>query len=287
VFFVISGFLITSILIKEYERRGAIDLRAFYIRRFFRIFPAAYACVTVLACVGGGRLGWADIASAYTYTVNYNPSRPWILGHLWSLSVEEQFYLLWPFLLARFFDRRRGVALAGLLVGPVARVLLKLGGFGSEALGSYFPCVADSMATGCLLAMYQPEMGFWTPRLGRVWNMGIALASASVPLWPSLAGRFGVVAYQLVGITVMNVGIAFGIDHCVRRRYALLNGPVMVWLGVLSYSLYLWQQPFLDRGSDAWYAAFPTNLALAVAVALVSYFCVERPFLWLRDRLSE
>src|ERR1700753_2781860 len=93
VFFVISGLLITTLLLKEREQTGRIDLVNFYLRRTFRIFPAAFFYITVVAIVAHpGYLRYA-----YTYTMCYaSQARPWLLGHLWSLSVEEQFYLLWP-----------------------------------------------------------------------------------------------------------------------------------------------------------------------------------------------
>jgi len=285
IFFVISGYLITSILLQEYARTGTISLREFYVRRGFRIFPAAYVYITAACVCAAGSLRSIDILSAYGYAVNFNMRIPWILGHLWSLSVEEQFYLLWPFLLLVFMKRRRSLAAASMLLGPLARIAFKIAGTRSNALGTYFPCVADTLATGCLMAMLQTEIERWGKWLDGVWFACIPLAALSVPWWPDIFPRwFGVPAYQLVGVTVMNVGIALGIVHCIRKRYAILNHPALVWIGVLSYSLYLWQQPFIDRYSTAWFAAFPTNVLLAVAFAALSHYGVEKPFLRLRER---
>lgn len=134
--------------------------------------------------------------------------------------------------------------------------------------------------------MIQPQMDAWAARLDRPWFAAVPLIALSAPLWPTLAGALGAAAFMLFGITLMNVGIALTIDHAVRKRYAVLNHPAVVWVGTLSYSLYLWQEPFLDRQSRAWYAAFPLNLILAFVLAALSYYAVERPFLRLRERFS-
>ncbi len=283
-FFVISGFLITTILLAEHRKTGVISVRDFFIRRVFRIFPAAYVYTTVIVVLAAHSLRRVDIASAYGYLANYNLSRPWIIGHLWSLSVEEQFYLIWPLLVCVAFRYRRNLAIGGILMGPPMRIAFKLMGFSGSAIGFYFPCVADSLATGCLLAILWPRMNVWMPRLHGRWVALLALGALSVPFWADLSARIGVPASQIVGITLMNVGIALCVDRVVRRPPAILQHPVLTRIGVLSYSLYLWQQPFLNRSSAAWYTAFPVNLMLALSLAAVSYFGVERPFLRLRER---
>ena len=102
VFFVISGFLITRLLLSEHAKKGQVSLQRFYTRRALRLFPASYtyiACITLLWLSGILHLEPRDLWHAVTYTVNYLPGRTWQVGHLWSLSVEEQFYLLFPVLL--------------------------------------------------------------------------------------------------------------------------------------------------------------------------------------------
>jgi len=99
VFFVISGFLITRLMLSEHAKDGCVSLKLFYARRALRLFPAAYAfiaCVCLLWATGVVHLQARDIWHACTYTVNFEPGRSWQIGHLWSLSVEEQFYLIWP-----------------------------------------------------------------------------------------------------------------------------------------------------------------------------------------------
>ena len=109
IFFVISGFLITLLLLAEISRYGRIDMRGFYLRRCFRIFPAFYFFIgfVVLANAGGFLdLHANDVLHAATFTMNYHHDRAWALNHSWSLAVEEQFYLLWPLLLLLLGSRR-------------------------------------------------------------------------------------------------------------------------------------------------------------------------------------
>jgi peptidoglycan/LPS O-acetylase OafA/YrhL len=120
VFFVISGYLITTLLLRELTNRGGIDLGKFYFRRTLRIFPAYFALVGLvggLAAAGVIQLLPGDLLHAVTYTMNYHSPRAWWLGHAWSLAVEEQFYLLWPAVLL-LFGRERGLYGALAVVAP-------------------------------------------------------------------------------------------------------------------------------------------------------------------------
>src|SRR5664279_3942103 len=128
IFFVLSGYLITRLLVEEQERGGSISLKAFYIRRFFRIVPACYVYLTCILIAG--RLGYATvprsgILPAYLFVWNYSPqAEGWFYAHTWSLSMEEQFYLVWPPLLAAL-GRARGLRLAAaiILIAPASRLV--------------------------------------------------------------------------------------------------------------------------------------------------------------------
>ena len=114
VFFVISGFLITSILLRELAEHNSVDLVRFYFRRTLRIFPPYYLFVLVLAIVqaiGLITLNPGDLSHALSYSSNYHPQRSWFVGHTWSLAVEEQFYILWPAILL-LLGKRKGLVLA-------------------------------------------------------------------------------------------------------------------------------------------------------------------------------
>jgi peptidoglycan/LPS O-acetylase OafA/YrhL len=283
VFFIISGFLITGLLLREHSATGQISLRDFYTRRFFRIFPAAYVYLTVIAITAWHSLRPHDIAAGFLYLTNYSFPRPWLMGHLWSLAVEEQFYFIWPLLLLMFFRKRRLIVVLGIALPPIIRAAFFAKGLGAVAIENYFPAVADALATGCLLAIMQPDMGSWAGTLYRQrWFVAVPILTVLLPLMPNLTTR----GFQIVGVTLMHVGIALCIDNAIRNRYRLLNVAPMIWLGVLSYSLYLWQQPFLNRTLKVWWTAFPVNIIFAFGAASVSFYLVERPFLILRDYLE-
>lgn len=291
VFFVISGFLITRLLLSEHARKGYVSLKLFYARRALRLFPASYAfvaCVWLLWLAGIVHLQSRDLWHAVTYTVNYLPQAGWEIGHLWSLSVEEQFYLLWPLAFVTLGPRRAIWVAAGvILLGPAARSASWLFLKGTPYYGlSMFPMVADSLAMGCLLARSRS----WLEEQGWYLRLFRPVYSAGLLLLVVLANRYmGFSVVSILGSSVINVSLAILIH---RSVYApddwigrVLNWKPIVFVGALSYSLYLWQQLFLNRNSTAWICAFPQNLMFAIAAALGSYFLLEKPLLKLRHRL--
>jgi peptidoglycan/LPS O-acetylase OafA/YrhL len=293
VFFVISGFLITRLLLDELGSRGSISLSDFYFRRTMRIFPAYYVfllVLAVLAWLGLVQLASRDMAHALTYTSNYYSARSWFVGHTWSLSVEEQFYLLWPALIV-MAGRRRALWLAALAVAlaPMIRTasweLMRASG---DGIGHRFETVADAIAIGCVLAGTRDWL-HQQPWYRRLLESGLFVVVPCLGLAGSQLSDHPV-AHFLIGISVMNLSIAATLDWCVTfgsgRVGRVLNWAPLAFVGTISYSLYLWQQLFLNRTSDAPTAAFPLNLALACAAALASYYLIERPALRLRRRLE-
>ena len=289
VFFVISGFLITGLLIKEEHASGTISLKRFYIRRTLRIFPAYFAFLAVVALLDARHViavPGSDFVHALTYTMNYAPDRTWYVGHLWSLAVEEQFYLLWPFVFLITGTRHAWrVALAVVCLVPFIRLTESMMWPETrELIGTSFETTADALAVGCLLALSREWL------FARAWYR-TAMTSRWIAPAMLVAGLALSVRYRpaiLLGQTIVNVAIAIGIDRCVRLPGGafgrLLNLRAMVFAGTLSYSLYLWQQCFLNRSSTATLAAFPLNILGAIAAALLCYYLVEKPALRLRAR---
>jgi peptidoglycan/LPS O-acetylase OafA/YrhL len=286
-FFIISGYLITSILLAELGRKGSISLRRFYFRRTLRLFPASYFFIGVtvaLAAAGVIELARRDLICGITYTMDYVDNRGWPMGHLWSLAVEEQFYLLWPLTLRSLrISRSKKLLLGVLAVVPFLRLIVP---FVAPVLD--FVRWSDALATGCLLALLREElnnMRAYSRLLRSRWFFLVpltAFAAACVPFWK---------VQMVICETVTNIGLAISIDWAMRNTTGLvgrfLNQPTVSFIGVLSYSLYLWQQPFLNRGSGAPYCAFPLNIVLAFAAALISYVAIEAPFLRLRGALEQ
>jgi len=294
-FFIISGFLITTLLLKEQERYGRISMRGFYTRRALRIFPAALAYIGIIAICSA--FGWlvlrpGDVIHALTYTMNYHQVRAWWLDHLWSLSVEEQFYLLWPGLLW-WVGTRRGLRTAWMVVllVPLVRALMWFVLHASaSAMTKHFEANADVLAMGCLLSMHFNRLSA---------SAGYMRFQASWLFWPLalvlVVGGNGMflistASFYVVGQSITNVGAVLCVDWCIRNIDGvvgrLLNWRPVVYLGVLSYSLYLWQNVFLNPDWVAWPTRLPLNLLLALLMAVASYNLVERPFLGLKRRIA-
>ena len=293
VFFVISGYLITRLLLQEQQARGSILLRSFYFRRIFRILVPYY--VFLAAMVLAGRLGWVhfapgDLGYALTYTSNYHLHHEWTLGHTWSLAVEEQFYLIWPALLVLLGVRRvMWLAAAYLLAAPMGRLFVwYLQPALREGIGHTFGTVADTIAAGCLLAGISDSLwkkGWYRSFLRSGWFVLLPLAVVGTGVFedrPRLAFTLGAL--------VVNVGVALFIDRCLRLPDSLparlVSIAPLVAIGRVSYSIYLWQQPFLDRTSAGIAASFPRNLIAVAIISAAAYFLVEKPALSARTALE-
>jgi peptidoglycan/LPS O-acetylase OafA/YrhL len=306
-FFLISGFLITTLLLRDIDHHGRIRMGLFYVRRAFRILPAALCYIFViwgLYVQGFLDLRYhqtshqhvasalPDLIHALTFTSNYQLDYNWYYNHLWSLSVEEQFYLVWPFALLLLGTRRAMIgACLVLLAAPVIRTAMFVFGDGGPdiAYTREFQAVADALATGCLTAMLHNALSANPVFLRWLRRWGLVVAFLGIAFGYGIAGISRPSAY-LLGQSAANLGIAVLLQYVVRFPDSivgkLLNLRPFVAIGVLSYSLYLWQEPFLFFRNESWIGSFPQNIAFAFAAALASYWLVERPFLALKDRLS-
>jgi len=275
IFFIISGYLITTILLNEQQKTGTIRLREFYVRRGYRILPAAMAFMLPTFVIFWHDLSWYHMVAAALYLANFDFAHPWFLGHLWSLSVEEQFYFLWPGALKKWHKNRVGVLVGVIAFAPLYRIvchLLQLHGRADET----FPAVADILAIGCLLAIFEKHV----PQIKRSFALLLIFPVMLVPVYMGLL-RFHTTPILLLFLwPLLHVSIAALLLHVVRSPYRALNVQPVVWLGKISYSLYLWQQLFVfGKEPRPWYC-----IGFAIACAAASYYLVEQPILKLRER---
>ena len=308
IFFVISGYLITSLLLKEHEKRGSISLRGFYFRRAMRILPPIYVYVGVLLLLGLANKLAIDklgVVSALFFFHDYAPGFMWTLEHFWSLSIEEQFYLVWPFLLLYCLRRpgpegrwRAGkIAIAIIIVSPIIRILgftLARHTFLHNSYGIH--ARADSLMFGCLLALMQGHHHF--ERLYKVATKIWWVPPAVVILSDCLSAKYRNYWDFPFGFTLCGVAVSFFLLWCVRNPASavgrFLNSRPIVHLGVLSYSIYIWQTLFLNESNLELFGpslkllyTFPFSWLAILLVAEVSYYLVEQPSLRLRNRLIQ
>lgn len=277
VFFVLSGYLITNLLLREYERSGTVSLRDFYIRRAFRILPAALVFLTVVSVLYWHEMRWFHIAAALLYVANMDLTRPWIFGHLWSLSIEEQFYLLWPFAVKKWYRNRTLIVLCAFLATPIFQTALYAFRV-HNGMSASLPVYSSQLAIGCLLAIVGPRI----PRIPGYIALAMVAAFIFIPWYPAITPARTVFMLFVLG-PILHVSVAGIVLHVIQVPYRVLNWSPVVWLGKISYSLYLWQELFCSN------AAFRSGYVLvlpALACACLSYYLVEQPMLRLREKLS-
>jgi len=329
VFFVLSGFLIGTQLFKEVSRKGGVDLKSFYLRRAFRIFPAffvvlgLYAIFPILRDAPTMQSVW----SFATFTVNFNfdPRVGRAFTQAWSLCVEEHFYLVLP-LLVLLLHRRISmgwtllVAAAMLIAGMILRYTIWEGQVGvlvdADKLRDafavylrdvYYPTYTrlDGLMFGVILAaarFFKPELckRYAPPRVAL--PVGMALVAAAIVLFSvrgPLAGTNLFLVFQaqlgsVAGFPLISIGIALILGAMLDLEPVLRRWPIpgATVIATLSYSLYLTHKSafhvdrliFGERSLQGG-IGFLVYLVTSVVVAAALWFCVERTFLRVRDRV--
>jgi peptidoglycan/LPS O-acetylase OafA/YrhL len=294
-FFVLSGFLITSILRKEQANTGVVDIRGFYAKRALRLFPALalfLGSVMVLMIAGlTSDVNWKQLLIGIFYLRDIFGSGL-TLGHLWSLGIEEQFYLLWPLMLL-LVPRKRLLPVAfgiATLVCLSRMTAMHLRTFDYDT-GIYYmrPWFrADSILAGCCIALAKENYAAVIRRAGAYVPAGaIWAAMLAWTFWGEhlLPGSF----YLGVQLILATAGVAKVVSNEDSSARSVLTQSWLRYVGRISYSLYLWQQLFLvaKQQSWGWIREFPMDIILSVVLAALSYRYVELPFLALKDRLSK
>lgn len=295
-FFGISGLLITSRLISERKIAGQISLKHFYLRRAFRILPAAFAYLIViclLTVLGVFRVHPLDLLAGVFFFANYvHPTLPyfWYVGHFWSLSVEEHFYILWPGSL-RLAGLRFGLFLSGGLAMAFAAWRTLDSHFhwisaswllGNSARTDYR---ADALLWGCAaaFALQSPAIKNLLSRLlPKFWPVIAVLAIAALSV-------FRPTAYiPLVALMVPTL-MVYTLLYPQRLMGKVLETAVLRQIGRWSYSLYLWQQLFLTNHEwlpkPSILQMFPLNVALTFLCAYLSFRFIERPCIAIGNRI--
>jgi peptidoglycan/LPS O-acetylase OafA/YrhL len=316
VFFTLSGFVITRLLIAEYARTGRIGLRSFYRRRWLRLGPAmlTMCAVTALLSVAlplplfdGAWMAAGLAAVSVVNLVRAGEAGPYSdltapLSHTWSLGVEEQFYLAWPLLLLVLLRRATArTVLCGVAVLCVLPVLWRMVLWDPTAAHRIYngpDTRADQLLVGALLAVVLARLRADDPRLALLRRWAGRLC------WPALA-LLGLIAWQipiteasgwnpvwftvgLLAAAVLSATVVAALDQCPQSWASrLLSVSALAWVGRnLSYGMYLWHYPVIrllyDLGVDD-DRLLPVGGAATVAAALASYVLVERPVLR-RDR---
>lgn len=295
IFFVLSGFLITSLLLAEKESTGSISFLRFYQRRCRRILPALVAYLLAIALLAAADVVTIDVrqfAAAATFTWNYlntwTDSMPaggtWYLGHLWTLSLEEQFYLVWPIVVAWFTIRGQlKLAIGVAVLWPVFRIFSYAAFPASRGyLNMYFHTGVDSIVWGSLYAVlmrqYPERMVSIVSKPAIRWSViGVLFV-----LGPLFALRWGGRWSLPLGFTVdaaLSGLLILSVMHYGPLKRALSWTP-LVSLGMASYSIYLWQQLFL---APSWVGGWqmPTLFAVlfAISCGFISSRVIEKPFL--------
>jgi peptidoglycan/LPS O-acetylase OafA/YrhL len=304
IFFVISGFLISLLILREAEQNGEVSLRSFYIRRFLRIIPIY---VTYLAALGlFASLGlYHDPSSSWigalTFTRNMVGRGDSATAHFWSLAIEEQFYVLWPILIwgLRLWSKPKlylAILLVPIIACPVVRYGFVSPNYGASLLDRILAprsilVYADSLAVGCIGALAArriPDRGKWGPGYSAAVVALLAVAEGCHLAMEVTGTPFCWAA----GPTIQ----AFAVMGCIwltadegAPLHRVLNSRPMATIGVLSYSLYVWNMVFLTHfmgnGVAGWFTHdWKLWLVSTFLVAAASYRFVEVPFMELRSR---
>lgn len=275
IFFVLSGFLITSKLMDEMDTTGSVDLRKFYVRRFFRLMPAAWVFLLFVAMEAAisdrSATAARGILSSLFFWRNYaylfGPDHG-LTGHFWSLSIEEQFYLIWPFLMVITGRRTiRWVAVAGVIAIALYRFvswdrLIQLPLW--KICGTHLR--ADALLIGCAAALFLPRIKSYL----RAWM--------ALPLLAALIACF--VHYRALipaSESLIIAALLLVTSQCRSAVFQVLDWKPLAFLGTISYGVYLWQQLLMLEvyGGGSPYLSF----AFFAGAVTASYLFIEKPLM--------
>jgi peptidoglycan/LPS O-acetylase OafA/YrhL len=308
VFFVLSGLLITTVLLRERDKRGTISFGNFYIRRALRLLPALAAVVifSVTFAVAMPGHTWATptlhaVPAVVFYFSNWarvvDHNFGGLLGQTWSLAIEEQFYLLWPVVLALLLSRqlsRRQIAVglaAAAILDMVYRQVGISAGLSLYRVDSGIDTHCDGLLLGCALAFFLSDRPVLAAGARRALAV-VAWGAFGALIVDILVGNTGIngreVTFPLAPICAAI--IVLSVSEAPRSAMArILSLRPALWIGERSYGMYLWHLPiYLIIGDLSWSRGRidATRVALTFVAAALSYRFIEQPFLRLKTRFS-
>jgi peptidoglycan/LPS O-acetylase OafA/YrhL len=297
IFFVLSGYLITRILLDEISLTHCVNLRQFYIRRFLRLMPA-FACLLIAMIpkvIFDDHKNSVDtlqsmIMSA-TYLMNWNRAFNWVsqgpLGHTWSLAMEEQFYLLWPMILI-YISRRKALTwiICALCVEIIWRTYLVYSGASIDRTYNGFDTHSDGLLIGCALAFAVNKFQNiqWSIIARKFVLIPIALIAAAI-----YAMHIDWAFTQSIGLTLSAISSAWLIVAASQDGFfkRCLSLRPLTYTGKISYGWYLWHYPMLLLlPSKIPHGGTIIIFAASYLVAMASHRFVEMPFLRLKARFE-
>lgn len=299
IFFVISGFLITTLCLKEKVKTSDINLKSFYTRRVLRILPVAYlylAFIIALNAIQNLNIPHIYIMAAGLFIANFsvfNKYQHRYVAQYWSLAVEEQFYLIFPFLLKKSFKVYLSLILFIVFVLPlVLYVQEKIPAFNTGVLYFiiHFFAKFQGIAVGSLLAVLAFK-GYINPVNHTVTRTLINIAAFALmiclefdPFFSFKAIALNLLISILIALIIF-VNVTPGKDIFFR----ILNNAAMNKIGVLSYSIYIWHMLFIvpNPHLPRVLYLFPYNVGLILIMAFISYYGYERYFLKLKERFTK
>jgi len=312
VFFVLSGFLITSIIVNEYNETSALNYKVFYIKRLLRLGPALIFMLITFTLLSylflseeKASSNLIDALISLFYVSNwarvFELHPPDWLGHTWSLSIEEQFYFLWPIVLVtilRLCKSRWTVAFIAFSIAILAwflRIYLTLDGSSYTRVYFGLDTRADALMIGCVLGIITSS-SLLTDKIQKILSKWLFV------LAPVIVIYLGIVAFTMAADhpqTNYWVFFSVALSTAIFLAHLLINSKTLihkllsmkwlVWVGSISYGLYLWHYPIFRLMKSLeyqWEVIMTLGVIVTFTISIFSYYVLEKPILKMKKRYN-